>query len=53
MRVSKLVIKRSWQLPGYVDRGLALYTGYMRADSKVIDPTAGSVPPIVFAKLHD
>ncbi len=53
VRVSKLVIKRSWQLPGYVDRGLALYTGYMRADSKVIDPTAGSVPPIVFAKLHD
>lgn len=52
VRVSKLAIKRSWQAPGYVDLGKALYTGIMRADAKVIDPTSGSVPPIVTAKLH-
>lgn len=52
VRVSKLVVKRSWQAPGYVDKGLALYTGIMRCDSKVFDPTAGSVPPLVSAKLH-
>jgi HK97 family phage major capsid protein len=51
VRVSKLVIKRQWQVPGYVENGVALYTGIMRADAKVFDPTGGTTPPIVFANL--
>ena len=38
--------------PGFIENGKILYTGLMRADSKVIDPTGGSVPPIVSARLH-
>ena len=53
VRVSKMVVKRQWQLPGYVENGMALYTGIMRADSKVFDPTSGGVAPIVFANLHE
>ena len=52
VRVSKLAIKRSWQAAGYVEYGKALYTGVMRADSKVFDPTAGTASPIVSAALH-
>jgi HK97 family phage major capsid protein len=52
VRVSKLVIKRQWELPGYVEYGMALYTGIMRADAKVFDPTGGVTPPIVCATLH-
>jgi HK97 family phage major capsid protein len=51
VRVSKMIVKRQWQLPGYVENGMALYTGIMRADAKVFDPTSGSVPPIVSARL--
>jgi len=53
VRVSQLSIRRNWQLPNYVENGLALYTGLMRCDAKVLDPTAGSVPPIVSARLHE
>lgn len=53
VRVSKMVIKRQWQLPGFVDKGKALYTGIMRADAKLLDPTGGVVPPIVAAALHE
>jgi len=53
VRVSKMVVKRQWQLPGYVENGMALYTGIMRADSKVFDPTLGGAPPIVYANLHE
>lgn len=52
VRVSRMSLKRSTQVPGYVEKGKALYTGVMRADSKVFDPTGGSVPPIVFAGIH-
>lgn len=52
VRVSKMVVKRQWQLPGYVDNGLALYTGLMRADAKLFDPTSGGAPPIVCATMH-
>jgi HK97 family phage major capsid protein len=51
-RVSKMVVKRQWQLPGYVENGMALYTGIMRADGRVYDPTSGSSAPIVYANLH-
>ncbi len=51
VRTSKMSLTRKWQLPGYVERGVALYTGVMRADSKVFDPSNGTVPPIVCASL--
>jgi HK97 family phage major capsid protein len=53
VRVSRLIINRAWQLPGYVEYGKALYTGIMRADATVFDPTGGSVPPLVTASLHE
>jgi hypothetical protein len=43
---------RTIQAPGYVDKGKALYTAYMRADAAVIDPTGGEKPPIVYATSH-
>lgn len=52
VRVSRLVINRQWQLPGYVEYGKALYTGIMRADAIVFDPSGGSTPPIVYGGLH-
>jgi HK97 family phage major capsid protein len=52
VRISKMVVKRQWQLPGYVEKGQALYTGIMRADAKLVDPTGGVTPPIVCASLH-
>ena len=52
VRVSKMIMHRSWQASGYVEYGKALYTGYMRADAKVFDPTSGGNPPIVSAALH-
>jgi HK97 family phage major capsid protein len=52
VRVSHLSVTRSRQAAGYAEYGKALYTGIMRADSKIFDPTAGSVPPIVSARLH-
>jgi len=51
VRVSKMILHRSWQAQGYVEKGQALYSGYMRADAKVFDPTAGGTPPIVCASL--
>jgi HK97 family phage major capsid protein len=53
VHISKMVVNRATQLPGYAENGMALYTGIMRADAKVFDPTAGSVPPIVCASLHE
>jgi HK97 family phage major capsid protein len=52
VRLSQMILTRNWQLPGYVENGQALYTGYMRADAKVFDPTAGNTQPIVAATLH-
>jgi HK97 family phage major capsid protein len=51
VRVSKMILHRSWQAQGYVEKGQALYSGYMRADAKVFDPTSGGTPPIVSASL--
>ena len=52
VRVSGLAVARSIQTPGQIEKGKALFIGRMRADSKVFDPSNGSVPPIVFATLH-
>lgn len=51
VRVSRMEISRNLQAAGYVEYGKALYTGRMRADAKVIDPTGGVTPPIVYATL--
>ena len=53
VRVSKMLLHRSWQAQGYVERGKALYSGYMRCDAKVFDPTSGAAAPIVCATLHE
>lgn len=49
VRVSGMTIARNLQAPGYVENGKGLYTGRMRADAKVVDPTGGNTPPIVYA----
>jgi len=43
------MMRRSYQLPGYVENAKAKYTGLLMADSILFDPTNGAVPPIVFA----
>jgi HK97 family phage major capsid protein len=48
VRLSQLRLRRSIQAPGYVDAGKALYSGFMRCDANLLDPTGGSNPPIVF-----
>jgi HK97 family phage major capsid protein len=52
VHLSSMYIRRSLQLPGYIENGLALYNGYMRADAVVDDPTSGAMPPIVYATTH-
>ena len=52
VRVSRMVVTRNLQAPGYVEYGKGLYTARMRADAKVVDPTGGNTPPIVYATLH-
>jgi HK97 family phage major capsid protein len=52
VRVSRLAITRSMQAPGFVEKGLALYRGNMRADAKIFNPAGSSNPPIVTARLH-
>ena len=52
VHVSSLYLKRRSQVLGFVEYGRALYTGIMRADAVVHDPTNGAMPPIVFATLH-
>jgi HK97 family phage major capsid protein len=43
-------VKRASEIPGYVEKGIALYTGWLRVDSGIIAP--GSVAPVVYATLH-
>lgn len=43
-------VKRASEAPGYVEKGIALYTGWLRVDSGFVAP--GSVAPIVYATLH-
>lgn len=51
VRTSRMEVSRNLQAPGYVEKAKGLYTGRMRADAKVIDPTNGTNPPIVYATL--
>lgn len=43
-------VKRAQEVPGYVEKGISLYTAFLRVDSSIIAP--GSVAPIVYATLH-
>jgi hypothetical protein len=52
VRVSRLAVRRTVEVRDTSEKGRALHVGLMRADAKLIDPTAGSVPPIVYATLH-
>jgi HK97 family phage major capsid protein len=52
VHVSAMLLRRRTQTPGFVEYGRALYTGLMRADSKLVDPTGGVNPPIKFISLH-
>jgi HK97 family phage major capsid protein len=51
VRVNTPSISRNVNAPGFAENGRALYLGLMKADAKVIDPSAGAVPPIVSARL--
>jgi HK97 family phage major capsid protein len=43
-------VKRASEVPGYFEKGIALYTGWLRVDSGLIAP--GSVAPVTYATLH-
>lgn len=51
VRVARTTVTRNLQAAGYVDKGKGLYTGRMRADAKVLDPTGGVIPPFVSITL--
>jgi HK97 family phage major capsid protein len=51
VRINKLAVRRSTQAEGFIEKGLALYTGIIRTDAKVIDPTGGDVAPIKYASI--
>jgi len=52
VRVSRMTLRASIEAPGYVEYGKVLYTGLMRADAVLFDPTGGEKPPIVYATNH-
>jgi HK97 family phage major capsid protein len=45
-----VLVRRNQEVPSYAEKGVSLYTAYMRVDSALNAP--GSVTPIVYAKLH-
>jgi HK97 family phage major capsid protein len=47
VRTSQITVTRHMQASGFVDKGMALYVGHMRADSQVHDPTGGGSPALV------
>jgi HK97 family phage major capsid protein len=51
VRISRAQIIRSVNTPSTAEYGVAQYTGLVRCDAKVVDPTSGSVPAIVYATL--
>lgn len=44
-------VQRAAELPGYVERGVALLTASMRVDAKLVQP-ASTVSPAVFGTFH-
>ena len=51
VHVSTMWLRRSLQVPGYVENGKALYTGLMLCDAVLHDPTGGDMPPVICAAL--
>jgi HK97 family phage major capsid protein len=49
---STMYMRRRINTPGYIEYGKSLFTGLLMADAVVHDPTDGSLPPIVSARLH-
>lgn len=53
VRVGRLLINRTMQASGYIEKAKVLYSGLMNADAKVIDPTGGGAnSPIIYATQH-
>lgn len=52
VRASRMAVTRNLQAQGYVEFGKGLYTGRLRADAKVVDPTGGAVPPFTYITLE-
>lgn len=52
VRVSDVSVTRNLEAPGYIEKGIGLYTARLRCDAKILDPTGGGVPPIIYATLR-
>jgi HK97 family phage major capsid protein len=52
VRLSHLLVRRATETSSGIEYLKADYVATMRADSAVMDPTAGATPPIVYATLH-
>jgi HK97 family phage major capsid protein len=48
VRLSRMILFRRMELPGYVENGKAQYGARMRVDSKLIDPTNGNYSPFKY-----
>jgi hypothetical protein len=53
VHVNTMWLRRNLQAQGYIEYGKALYAGLMSVDSALFDPTAGAMPPVVAAALHE
>ena len=49
---STILMRRLIQTPGLVEYGKVRYHALMMADAVAFDPTGGSLPPFVSARLH-
>ncbi len=51
VRVSRMTLTRNTQAANAIEYGKALYTGRMRADAQVFDPSGGNTPPLTYITL--
>jgi HK97 family phage major capsid protein len=49
---STLMIRRKYQQPGLIEYGKVAWVGLQMVDAVVDDPTAGALPPLIYATLH-
>ena len=52
VRVSRMTLTRNLQSANAIEYGKALYTGRMRADAKVFDPSTGATPPLTYITVQ-
>jgi HK97 family phage major capsid protein len=52
VHVSPIWVRRTIQSFASVDKGEAIWTGMMRADAAVFDPTGGITPPLVYINIE-